>query len=357
MQSKSEQITELTIRNQELENYFSNTIIPQLFVDGDLMLRKFTPPAMKQFSLREEHIGRSIEEVRENFRFHSIIDDIREVINSGNILEREIQTVDRRWYQMNILPYRIKRENRTNGVIITFVDISARIRDLRDLERLVAENELLIDTIVHDIRTPLTALGLTIQMLKKFTSRDMEKFTELLGYLDNSQQKIKSIANELVQSRWADIEKRSPVETVDLENILEDVKLTLAQQIAETNASIVDRLEISEVRMSRRSLRSIIYNLVGNAIKYRSPDRRPEIIISSRKENNSILISTSDNGMGIAKANQDRIFRKFERISQEVEGNGVGLYLVRELLQANGGDISVTSEVGRGSEFVISLRT
>lgn len=356
MQSKSEQITELTIRNEELENYFSNTIIPQLFVDGDLILRKFTPPAMRQFSLREEHIGKSIEEVRENFRFHSIIDDIRGVIYDGNILEREIQTVDKRWYQMNILPYRIKRENRTNGVIITFVDITARIRDLRELEKLVAENELLIDTIVHDIRTPLTALGLTIQMLKKLTSKNMEKFTELLGYLDNSQQKIKSIANELVQSRWADIENRSPVETIDLENIFEDVKLTLAQQISQTKASIFSRLEVSEVSMSRRSLRSIIYNLVGNAIKYRSPDRRPEIAITSRRENNFILIGISDNGMGIAKDDQDRIFRKFERINHNVEGNGVGLYLVKELLQANGGDITVTSEAGKGSEFTIRLK-
>lgn len=126
--------------------------------------------------------------------------------------------------------------------------------------------------------------------LKKLTSKNMEKFTELLGYLDNSQQKIKSIANELVQSRWADMENRSPVETIDLENIFEDVKLTLAQQISETKASIFSRLEVSEVSMSRRSLRSIIYNLVGNAIKYRSPDRRPEIAITSRRENNFILI-------------------------------------------------------------------
>lgn len=60
--------------------------------------------------------------------------------------------------------------------------------------------------------------------------------------------------------------------------------------------------------------------------------------------------------MGIAKDDQDRIFRKFERINHNVEGNGVGLYLVKELLQANGGDITVKSEAGKGSEFTIRLK-
>jgi len=161
MQSKNEQISALTELNEELENYFSNTIIPQLFVDAGLMLRKFMPPAMKQFNLKEEYIGKPLEEIRENFRFPTIIDNIKVVIATGKILEKEIQTTDMRWYQMNILPYLVRKENKTNGVIITFVDITARIRDLKEQERLITEHELLLDTMHTISRTrswPLASL-------------------------------------------------------------------------------------------------------------------------------------------------------------------------------------------------------
>ena len=149
----------LTQQNDELENYFRNTIIPQLFVDANLLLQKFTPPAMKQFSLKKDDIGKSIIEVKENFRFNSIIENIQHVMDSNEILEKEIQTTDFRWYQMNIIPYENRQTKKTNGVIITFVDITRRIRDLKELEKLISDNETLLDTISHDIKTPLTSLS------------------------------------------------------------------------------------------------------------------------------------------------------------------------------------------------------
>jgi two-component system phosphate regulon sensor histidine kinase PhoR len=79
-----------------VENYFRNTIIPQLFVDSDLVLRKFTPPAMKQFRLRPDDVGKPIAEIKDNFRFPAIMDDITHVIESNEILEKEIQTTDYR---------------------------------------------------------------------------------------------------------------------------------------------------------------------------------------------------------------------------------------------------------------------
>ena len=73
MPDKNQQIRELKEHNDELENYFRNTIIPQLFVDGALKLQKFTPPAMKQFNLSAGDVGRSINYIKDNFRFHSIL--------------------------------------------------------------------------------------------------------------------------------------------------------------------------------------------------------------------------------------------------------------------------------------------
>src|SRR5690606_20258874 len=114
---KLEKLIEL---NDELENYFNNAIIPQLFVDANMILRKFTPAAMTHFKLSVSDVGRHIDEVSNNIRFPTIIDNINEVIVDNKDLEKEIQTTDKKWYQMNILPYIIRKQNRTNGVIITF---------------------------------------------------------------------------------------------------------------------------------------------------------------------------------------------------------------------------------------------
>ena len=98
MSDKNQQIRALIEHNDELENYFRNTIIPQLFIDGELKLQKFTPPAMKQFSLSANDVGRPINDIKDNFRFPSIVDNIQQVIKSNEILEKEIQTTDLRWY-------------------------------------------------------------------------------------------------------------------------------------------------------------------------------------------------------------------------------------------------------------------
>ncbi|MGZ5829821.1 MAG: hypothetical protein ACXWJW_14950, partial [Xanthobacteraceae bacterium] len=70
------------------------------------------------------------------------------------MLEKEIQTTDYRWYQMNIIPYVSFKNNKANGVIITFVEITMRIKDLKDQEKLISDHETLLDTISHDIKTP-----------------------------------------------------------------------------------------------------------------------------------------------------------------------------------------------------------
>lgn len=356
MVNKNEQIGALTELNEELENYFRNTIIPQIFVDAELVLRKFTPPAMKQFNLKHAHIGRRLEEVSDNFRFPTFIDNIIQVIDSGEILEKEIQTTDLRWYQMNILPYVVYKERRTNGVIITFVDITTRIKDLKEQEKLIAEHELLLDTIAHDVKNPLAALGLTIQLLKVAPEKTLEKLPAWMQQVEISLDKVKKILFDMVQSRSDEHRYLASPELLDLQNILEDVRFTLAEQMGASKAILKTEISCSEITFVRRKLRSVIYNLVNNAIKYAAEDRVPEVLIKSDIEDGYMVISISDNGIGIAPEDQDSIFDKYQRVASSVEGDGVGLYLVKEILNNAGGKITVESEPGKGSTFKVFLK-
>ena len=356
MQNKNQQINALIELNDELENYFRNTIIPQLFVDAHLVLRKFTPPAMKQFNLKLSDVGKPIADIKDNLRFPTIIDNIHHVIDTGLVLEKEIQTTDMRWYQMNILPYFVQKEQQTNGVIITFVEITMRIRDLKEQEKLIAEHEILLDTIAHDIKTPLTSLGLTIEMLKKVPEKGMERFPVLLEKVENSLTKMKDIINDLTDSRQAEHRYKAVEELLNIEHILEDVRLTLAPQLAESEAVIQTEINHSEIVFIRRKLRSILYNLINNSIKYKASDRAPQINVSTVREGDFMVITVADNGMGIAEKDKEKIFTKYERISDRVEGTGVGLYLVREIVQLAGGNITVESELEKGTTFRVSLK-
>lgn len=357
MFTQNDQIETLTELNHELENYFRNTIIPQLYIDGDLILRKFTPPAMKQFSLSAADIGKQIDDVKDNLRFPTLIENIEQVLETNEILEKEIQTTDFKWYQMNILPYVQREDRKMNGVIVTFVDITTRIRELNSMERLISDYETLIDTISHDVKTPLTTLLVAIDLFKNVSPDDEKEFQTLLQMLDNSIKKMHDIINELTDSRKQEHKYKSEEELLNFGHILEDVRLTLSHNIHDSQAVIKTELNVQEITFSRRKLRSIIYNLVNNAIKFKSQERQPEIFIKTEHENSFIVISIKDNGIGIDAHKQEAIFTKYFRLGNKIEGTGVGLYLVKEIITNAGGKITLESQPGRGSEFKVYLKT
>ncbi|MDB5133233.1 MAG: histidine kinase [Mucilaginibacter sp.] len=356
MPNKDQQIKKLIKLNDELENYFRNTIIPQLFVDAHLILRKFTPPAMKQFSLSHDDLGKSIHDVKDNIRFPSIVENIQQVIDCNEILEKEIQTTDLRWFQMNIIPYVAQRTNKANGVIITFVEITMRIKDLKEQEKLISDHETLLDTISHDIKSPLTSIMLTINQLKKVTPEKPKEFEILFNILENSIRKLQHIINDLTDAGKQKHKYKVQEELLNFENILEDVRLALASNIRESGAIIKTTIVVSEIFYSRRKLRSIIYNLVNNAIKFMPPGRKPDISIETRREKNHIVISVKDNGIGIEPGKQDAVFSKYFRVENAIEGSGIGLYLVKEIVNNSGGKISLKSTPGKGSEFKVYLK-
>lgn len=356
MSETNQQIQELTDHNDELENYFRNTIIPQLFVDGKLILKKFTPPAMKQFSLSASDVGRPITDIKENFRFPTIADDIQQVMESNEILEKEIQTTDLRWYQMNIIPYVKMQDKKTDGVIITFVEITIRIKDLKEQEKLVADHEILLDTISHDIKNPLTNLVMAIELFKEVRPGDEMEFRSLLHMVDNSLNKMHKLIEELTEVREDDHKYKSKEELVNFGYILEDVRLTLNDNIIAANAIISIEIGAPEITFSKRKLRSIIYNLINNAIKFRATDRQLKIIVATYKLGDFIVISVKDNGMGIEESKFDTIFSKYYRLENNIEGSGIGLYLVKEIVVNAGGKVLVKSQLNQETEFQIYLK-
>jgi signal transduction histidine kinase len=106
----------------------------------------------------------------------------------------------------------------------------------------------------------------------------------------------------------------------------------------------------------RKNIRSILQNLISNAIKYRSPDRDPIIKIRTEKINDYILLQISDNGMGIKEEDKFKVLEMYHRLHGNIEGTGVGLGIVGKIVNNNGGKIEIESELGKGSTFRIYLK-
>ncbi|MFD3003322.1 ATP-binding protein [Pontibacter toksunensis] len=103
-------------------------------------------------------------------------------------------------------------------------------------------------------------------------------------------------------------------------------------------------------------MRSIVYNLLSNALKYKSPERKPHIKVTARTAPGYVLLSVEDNGLGMNMADEGKIFSMFKRLHDQVEGSGIGLYIVRRIVENAGGFIEVESEVGIGSTFSVSFK-
>ena len=344
--------------NFDLANYFSNTIIPQLFVDADLVLRIFTPPAMKQFSLSYDHVGRSIHEVKDNIRYPTFVENIEEVIETNEILEKEVQTTDGKWFQMNIVPYIEHEDGNTNGVIITFVDITRRLHALKELEKLNSAHETLMFALSHDIRQPISAITLLADALAQAHKKnDSKQFDKWIETLKQSSKSLGSLVDDFTLDNEKIGKEEQREQRLNIQEICHDVLIALKGEIRLHKIEIVTNFHASEIIFPKNNLRSIVYNLVHNSIKYRNPEKVSKIEITTEKVEDYVILCVKDNGPGIAEENQVRIFEKSLRIRKDVTGTGMGLYIAKKMVETHGGRIELESKPGEGSTFKVFFKS
>jgi two-component system CheB/CheR fusion protein len=168
--------------------------------------------------------------------------------------------------------------------------------------------------------------------------------------------KFREIIRELSEIGKVESEKLMEGEEVNLEEIVEDIKLSISSMIAVTHTQIDTAFEVSAIHFSKKNLRSILYNLISNAIKYRSAERPPQIMLRTKAMAGGVLLSVQDNGMGIEEEKINSIFTLYQRLSHQVEGQGIGLYLTKKIIHAAGGYIEVDSKVGEGTIFKLYFK-
>jgi len=210
--------------------------------------------------------------------------------------------------------------------------------------------------ISHNLRAPVaTILGLSALIQNKKLPK--KTLTECLSGLELSAKRLDETIidlNKIIGIRSEISEKKGLVE---LFNIVDNIKDNIRNVIETENVIIkTDFSEISEIFTIKSYLYSIFYNLISNSIKYRKAGEIPVIEIKSLKQSNRIILVFKDNCMGIdLSLHGDKIFGLYKRFHLNIEGKGMGLYMVKTQVETLGGKVSLKSEVNNGTEITIEF--
>lgn len=217
-----------------------------------------------------------------------------------------------------------------------------------------------LDTFVyaasHDLRQPTNNLrGLFEELRRSVTFTDSEQDL-MLEMVDSALVQLDTTLIDLATTVRTQRQQQDPVEVLDLALVLEEILLGLRPEIMQRGARIdVQVGEAPGLRYSRANMRSVVHNLVSNALKFSHPVRPPYIVLRSfLTAEGQPALEVRDNGLGMHVDNAAHpIFQLFSRQHTHVDGTGVGLYLVQRIVSSQGGHVEVTSALGEGTTFTV----
>lgn len=236
---------------------------------------------------------------------------------------------------------------------------------LSAINQLLARTNADLDNFVyaasHDLRQPVNNLRGLFEEIRQVATFARPADEQLLHFMDKSLQALTTTITDLAtvvkENRLSAAQPAEP-EPVDLQALATDVLETLRPQVEAAQASIeLDFSELPRVPYVRSNLRTVLLNLVSNALKYRHPDRPPQVALRTYCRAGQPVLEVKDNGLGLDLAHYGtELFQLFRRFHpQAAEGTGVGLFLVNRLVQAQGGRLEVESAEGQGTTFRVYL--
>ena len=218
-----------------------------------------------------------------------------------------------------------------------------------------------INNMTHEFKTPISTIAVSTQVLK---NPDIIHYPErLLNYttiIEKENIRLKHQVERVLQMARFDKEDIGlKKDTIDVHQIIRDAILNITPSLKEKNGTISCELNAENhvISADRLHLTNVLYNLIDNAIKYCSD--APDIVITTSNTAKELCISVSDNGLGIARADQKKVFQKFYRVPtgnvHDVKGFGLGLHYVKSVVNAHRGYVKLESELRMGSVFRIGL--
>jgi PAS domain S-box-containing protein len=232
-------------------------------------------------------------------------------------------------------------------------------KNVAELKKLNNDLDNFIYTASHDLKAPISNIeGLLSGLYDELDEqgRNNPNIMDIKEMINVSVKKFQETIKDLSEIAKAQKSMGGDIEEIDLLEMIEDIKISIFEFIHQNEGTVISDVQnCRKVFFVRKNLKSILYNLISNGIKYRAPDRKPVVTVSCAKEGDYVVLDVKDNGLGIKAEYQNTMFGMFKRFHTHIEGTGVGLYIVKKIIENAGGKIEVESEENKGSVFKVFL--
>lgn len=339
--------------------------------DKNLRYSYINMAAMKDSELRKEIIGKSNRDyAKEQHLDLSVANEreklLRQAMQRGEKVEAEETLIDGKGEPKHTIKGACPVYADNTNELICLIGYSLDITQIKNAERKLREyaNELerknddlqhFVHATSHDLKTPLRTIASYLQLIERKNKDVLDKDSQsLITATVDAVKYLNQLISDIFQYSIAD--KREMENTsCNAETVLEDILNKMKETISSRNAS-VKHGALPVLQISASHLGMLFSNLISNAIKYNT-SAQPTVVIEATEKENELVITVTDNGIGIEGKYADQIFEIFKRLhtQTEYEGTGVGLAICKKIVTSYGGSIRVESSIGKGSVFYISF--
>ena len=298
------------------------------------------------------------------------------IFTTDNLNGQEIQRKKNLWlisnYELGILlkgetiETLAKRRSATNLVlililiVILIIGVYIVFRNIKKEMELTKIKSDFISNVSHELRTPLALISMFAETLEMGRAKTEEKKQEYYSILSKEAGRLSRIVNKILSFSKIEAGKREyRLSTLDINLLLEEVFKSYQFHLQNNGFkfSFVPGKSIPEIHADGEAMSEAVINLLDNAIKYSTDNK--EILIATGIDHGYVFIKVSDKGVGISEENQKKIFDKFYRVTDSLvhntKGTGLGLTLVKHIVDAHHGKIKVKSKLFEGSSFILNF--
>jgi len=325
-----------------------------LAVDARNRITLMNPTFQRLFDLRDSAVGVPlVEAVR-----HATLDQlIAETLETGEATRSELSVTDSRTHSerhIEVSAVPIKRaDDEMPGAVVLFHDIT----ELKQVDQIRRE---FVANVSHELRTPLSILRGYIEVLLDEPQTPREELARILSTMERHSKRLQRLVDDLLSLAQLESSRATlELSAVRVDELFNNLIRDWKEKLAAKNLKVIVDLtpEALTLHADGTRLEEVLYNLLDNAVKFSRENG--EIYLRATRLGSDMVLSVSDNGLGIGKEHLSRIFERFYRAdkarSRELGGTGLGLAIVKHIAQLHGGRVEAESEIGRGTTIRVVL--
>lgn len=298
---------------------------------------------------------------------------ILEYLYDSNYISEEIKYLTIRllckdntykWIELSLKYVKDKNVFMSTGIDVTSrKEVEVEKKKLEEAIHLESIRNEFFGNISHEFKTPLNIILGIVQLIDKNIELDNISKENLIRHVDIMKQnsyRLLRLVNNLIDISRIDIGYYNlQPSNYNIVKVIEDITLSIAEYVKHKKINLIFNTDVEEITLAcdPDKIERVMLNLLSNAIKY--TDDNGDIYVSLNKVNEDVVVSVKDSGVGIPNDKLELIFDRFGQandiLSRRCEGSGIGLSIVKSIVEMHGGKIEVFSEIGKGSEFVFNI--